>query len=149
MTWSPCWIVLLAGCGTPEPAAPRPAVDPLTFTWLVSSHEMGTKSSLSDEDALGTYGREVVIGAGYTTPWHGTCDQAKREQAKASLVEVTADVDISPAGRARVKQFGLQEKLVEYRLVCQYKASTPPLTIWLTGDRAMTCFGGVCYLLSH
>lgn len=140
---------MLACCGTPEPAAPKSDVDLLTFTWLVSGHEMGTKSSLSEDDALGTYGREVVIGAGYTTPWHGTCEQAKRENTPASLVEVTADVDISPAGRARVKKFGLQERLVEYRLTCQYKATTLPLTIWTTGNRAMTCFSGVCYLLSH
>lgn len=110
---------------------------------------MGTKSSLSEEDALGTYGREIVIGTGYTTPWHGTCEQAKREEAPASLVEVTADVDISPAGRARVKQFGLREKLVEHRLSCSYPTSTLPFVIWVVGNRAMTCFGGVCYLLSH
>jgi hypothetical protein len=142
-------IVALAACTPAAPAQPKADVDPLVFTWLIAGHEMSPSSSLANDDALATYGREVVINAGYTTPWHGTCEEAKRETSTVTLVEVTADVDITPEGRARIKQFGIIPKPTEFKLVCQSPRTVPPLTMWVTGARAMTCFGGVCYLLSH
>lgn len=145
----------VAGCLPPDtpPAPAKPAVDPelaeLAHPWRVTGHVIGTKTTMSEQDAEGMRGRTVEIGAtGYATPWHGTCESVKRTRATASLVEVTADVDVSPDGRARLKQFGLATELTEYRLACA-DAKVPPLTIWLTGPRAMTCFGGVCYLLER
>lgn len=149
MSWRCAWLVVLAAC-PPEPVAPRPTVDPSIATWLVAGHEMARRGPLGEDDALATYGREVVITAsGYTTPWHGTCEDAKREHGPASLVEVTADVEVTPEGRARLKQFGLGTDPLEVRLTCQGRTTAPPLTIWITGNRAMTCFGGICFLLSH
>jgi len=125
-------------------------VEDLTYTWKVASHELGTKTTMSEQDAIAAHGRELAITAsGYTTPWHGRCAEAKRERSRASLVEVTADVDVTPDGRARLKQFGIAVDPIEYRLVCQGRTTAPLLTIWVTGKRAMTCFGGVCYLLTR
>ncbi len=147
-------LIVFAGCLPPDSPPPaKPAIDPdvaaLVHAWKVTGHEIGTKTSISEQDAIGYHGREIAItDAGYTTPWHGTCEQAKRSKAPTTLVEVTADVDVTPDGRSRIKQFGLAQDVTEYTLTCAL-TTVPPLTVWLTGDRAMTCFGGVCYLLSR
>lgn len=146
-------IALLACCG-PLPSdaeEPKPVVDAdavaLVHAWKITGHEMGTKTALSEDDATAMHGRTVDIAAtGYTSPFHGNCEESTRTKRSSSLVELTADVDVSPDGRARLKQFGLAKDVSEYKLVCR-NAKVPPLTIYLTGDRAMTCFGGVCYLL--
>jgi len=145
---------LPAGCLPPEtPAAPKPLVDAdlaeLAHAWNVSAHVVGTKTTISEQDAVEMHGRTVTIGAGYTSPWHGSCEQANRTKQTSSLVEITADVDLSPAGRATAKEFGLAKDVTEYKLTCATSPNTPPLTIYLTGKRAMTCFGGVCYLLTR
>jgi hypothetical protein len=147
-------LLALAGCLPPDtPAAPKPVVDPevaeLVHGWKVTAHVIGTKTSMSEQDAVAMHGRIVEVrAAGYTTPWHGTCEQANREKQQSSLVEITADVDVSPDGRARLKEFGLAKEVTEYRMGCT-NAKVPPLTIYLTGKRGMTCFGGVCYLLER
>ena len=147
-------IAILGGCLPPDSPPPvKPTIDPdvaaLVHDWKVTGHEVGTKTSMSDQDATGYHGRAITITeTGYTTPWHGTCEQAKRARAANTLVEVTADVDVSPDGRTRLRQFGLAKDLTEYTLTCALR-TVPPLTVWLTGDRAMTCFGGVCYLLTR
>jgi hypothetical protein len=137
-------LLALAGCLLPDtPAAPSPVVDPdvaeLVHGWKVTAHVIGTKTTLSEQDAAGMHGRVVEVrAAGYTTPWHGTCEHAAREKQQSSLVEITA----------RLKEFGLAKDVTEYRLGCT-DPKVPPLTIYLTGKRAMTCFGGVCYLLER
>lgn len=150
-------LVLLAGCGwlpsdtpaAPKPPPPDPDVVALAHAWKIEGHVIGTRTTMSEQDAVALHGRNVTFTAtGYTSPWHGTCDEAKRTKAASSLVEVTADVDVSPDGRARLKEFGLAKDLTEYTLRCVV-TKVPPMTIWLTGNHAMTCFGGVCYLLTR
>jgi len=46
-------------------------------------------------------------------------------------------------------KFGLGDKLVEYRLSCNGTTRTPPLTMYIAGSHAMTCFAGVCYLMTR
>ena len=145
---------MLAGCLPSEtPATPKPVVDAdlaeLAHVWKVGAHVLGTRTTISEQDAAEMHGRTVAIGAGYTSPWHGSCEEAKRGKQTSSLVEITADVDLSPDGRAAAKQFGLAKDVTEYTLSCTTSSSTPPLTIYLTGNKAMTCFGGVCYLLTR
>jgi len=50
-----------------------------------------------------------------------------------------------------VSSFGIGPEATEYELSCKTHAVhvIPPLTIYVTGDRAMTCFAGVCYLLAR
>ena len=150
-------IGLLTGCGwlpSDSPAAPKaplpdPDVTAITHAWKVDRHVLGIRTTMSEQDAIALHGRTVMLtSTGYTTPWHGTCEEAKRVKSTTTLVEVTADVDVSPDGRARLKEFGLAKELTEYTLTC-IVTKAPPLTIWLSGNRAMTCFGGVCYLMSY
>ncbi len=148
---------LLAGCGwlpsdspaAPKPPPPDPDVAAIAHVWKVDGHVLGTRTTISDQDAIALHGRTVnLTGNSYTTPWQGTCDEARRTKAATTLVEVTADVDVSPDGRARLEDFGLAKNLTELTLTC-IVMKAPPLTVWLSGDRAMTCFGGVCYLMSR
>ncbi len=150
-------IGLLAGCGwlpsdspaAPKPPPPDPDVTVLSHPWKVENHVLGIRTSLSEQDATALHGRLVTLtGTSYSTPWHGTCEEAKRTKTVTTLVELTADVDVSPDGRAQLKAFGLAKNPTEFKLSC-IVAKVPPLTIWVTGNRALTCFGGVCYLLTH
>ncbi|MGN6110442.1 MAG: hypothetical protein ACTHU0_35390 [Kofleriaceae bacterium] len=141
-----------AGCaassGTGAPARPRGNV--VDGTWKIASHVISTTSSLTHEDARGMYYRAVEVGAGYTTPWHGHCEHAGRQRRARVLADVTTELGVSSPDRATAVKFGLGPDLVEYRLMCADPArSLPPLVIYVDGDRGMTCYGGICYLLAH
>lgn len=111
---------------------------------------MATTSALTEDDAQVFHGRVVEIDdTGYTTPWHGECLEAVRQRRDRILADVLSELDVPAAGRAQARSNGLVEDMVEHRLTCNDPDnSTPPLTFYLSGEHAMTCFTGVCYFLT-
>ncbi|HEY0250561.1 MAG TPA: hypothetical protein VGC41_03500, partial [Kofleriaceae bacterium] len=73
-------------------------------------------------------------------------EDAKMSQRTRSFDDVTSEVDLSADGRTTAQKFGIGATVVEYRLECT--ASTPSLVLFVVDKRAMTCFSGVCYLLT-
>jgi len=50
----------------------------------------------------------------------------------------------------RMPWLGFTDPLFEYRLACQDPdRRTPALTLYVSNAHALTCFGGVCYVLVH
>ncbi len=110
---------------------------------------MSTSSALTADDAQVFHGRLVEIDdTGYMTPWHGTCEEAVRQRRDRILADVLSELDVPAAGRAVARENGLVDDMVEHRLTCNER-STPPLTFYLSGERAMTCFTGACYFLAR
>ncbi len=141
------WLSLLAlaGCPPPPPAQ-APKIDDLALlahSWKIYGHVLSERSAVSDEDATELDGREIVITAtGYESPWQGTCDDYGRSRKTRQLVEVASELQIARAG------LGLGDQVIEFRLVCQNKRS-PPLTIVVDGEHALSCWNGACYLLGR
>lgn len=144
----------LSGCLPPDapPKAPAPDPDPdttaLVHAWRVDAHLLAKTTSLSDADAARHHGRPVTINrTGYTTPWQGTCEEAGSTRRQRPLAEVAADLGID---RPHLLQLGFTDPLFEYRLACQDPdRRTPALTLYVSNAHALTCFGGVCYVLVH
>jgi hypothetical protein len=151
MRWA---LIVLAGCLPPDPVPPKPVVTVdedvarLVHTWTIADHLVAERSPISGEDARGLHGRKVAIGAGYQSPWQGSCEEAARTKRERILADVMVDFDLSASDRKAARRFGLTDSLVEYQLACA-DAKAPPLVIFVAGDRAMTCFGGACYLLQR
>ncbi len=149
-------VVLLASCSWLPPDTPpkKPApVDRdlvmLVHTWTVENHVMSGRSTLGDRDALEMTGRKVEITASsYKTPWHGTCDDAVHERRERVFADIVSEADLNGEGRATAIRFGFGDPIEEYELSCGENHRVPGLVIYISGDRAMTCFAGVCYLLS-
>lgn len=142
--------VLLAGCGLlpPDPPAqPAVAADPdaaLLHDWKIAGHVLGSRALVSDLDAAGFHGRGVAVSAGgYVSPWSGTCEQANRQKSARALAELTRDHDLAPGTALQ-----LAEPITEYRLSC-VTGTAPGMIVYVGGPHAVTCFAGVCYLLSR
>jgi hypothetical protein len=149
---------VLAGCGwlpADQPAKPQAIerVDEdrarLAHTWTIASHLVGKQSAVSDADAAELHGRTIAIDVGYTTPWQGSCEEAARVRRDRVLADVIADHDLDALHRQQARKFGLTDELVEYQLSCPGTNRIPPLVIFVAGPRAITCFGGTCYLLQR
>ena len=138
------------GCGwlPPDspPASPVPP-DPyaaVLHDWKVAGHVLGPRALISEADAAGFHGRAVAISAaGYSSPWSGHCDDIRRERRPRALADITAELSLT-----RGADLGLADPIVEYRLTCT-TGRTPALTCYVAGAHAVTCWGGVCYLLAH
>ena len=118
--------------------------------WKIADHVLANGTTMSERDAAELNGRTVEINASsYKSPWHGSCDDAARQKRDRVLADVTSELEVSARGRATASKFGLADGLVEYTLSCTGTTRTPPLTLYVAGTHAMTCFGGVCYLMSH
>jgi hypothetical protein len=142
-------LALCAGCLPPDASTtpPPPAVDPIAHTWNVVDHVLTGKAAISDADAREMHGRVVTItAAGYTSPWQGTCEDASRVSSQRALLDVTLVLDLDTKGRGAAR-LALADTVVEWRLACG-DVRSPPITLWVAGDRAMTCSNGVCYLLA-
>jgi hypothetical protein len=144
---------LAAGCSwlppdSPPPAPPAPP-DPdlaLFHDWKVTGHVLGPRALISDADSAGFDARTVAItAASYASPWSGSCSDAHREHQPRTLAEIAVAHDLD---RERSARLGLGAPIVEYRLVCTTNR-TPALVLYLAGDHALTCWGGVCYLLAR
>jgi hypothetical protein len=140
-------------CGCLPPDGPKqPAADPedtaLVRTWHIATHLLGKHTSLSHEDAAPYHRRTVSITeTGYATPWHGTCEEAASLRRERPLAEVAAELAID---RSLVLRLGFTDPLVEHRLTCQDpEQRTVTLTVYVARDRALTCYGGICYALAR
>jgi len=144
-------LIALAGCGWLPPDSPpaRPTqADPdaaLLRRWTVTGHVLGVRALIADADAAGFHGRTVTVtGAGYSSPWSGSCDDAVRHKLPRRLADLAAAHDLAPE---RAAGLGLAGPIVEYQLVCRADHAVP-LTIYVAGAHAVTCGSGVCYLLT-
>ncbi len=146
-------LALVAGCLPPDEKVAKPVpvdrdVDALVHTWIVADHIVGNASALSSSDAESFRGRHIEISTlGYVSPWQGTCEEAGRTKRTRSLGEVIGELDMSPSASREASAFGLVDPLVEYRLSCTDRKKPPPFTLFVSKGRAMTCYGGVCFLM--
>ena len=146
-------LALLAGCLPPDDKVAKPVpvdadVAALVHTWVVADHIVGNGSSLSGAEAASFRGRHIEIsGAGYISPWQGTCEEAGRTKRTRSLGEVIGELDMAPSAAGEASAFGLADPLVEYRLLCTDRKRPPPLTVFISHGKAMTCYSGVCFLM--
>jgi len=140
---------MAAGCLPPDEPAKKPKpVDDLVHTWIVADHIIGKGSSLSPAEAGGFHGRTIeVTPVGYTSPWQGSCEEASRTTRKRPLAEVLDELEVSPSAEGEATAFGLVSAVTEYRLICKARSTAPPLLIYVSNGKAMTCFNAVCYLL--
>jgi hypothetical protein len=144
-------VIALAGCGWLPPDSPTTpvAADPdaaLVHPWKITGHVLGPRPRILESDAAGFHGRTVAItSTGFSSPWSGSCDQAGRQKTPRTLAEVTAELEVA---RDRPASLGLADPIIEYRLSCA-TATAPGLTLYLAGAHALTCWSGVCYLLSR
>jgi hypothetical protein len=141
----------LPACRPPDapPQAPAAAADPdavLVHAWRIDAHLLRKHSSLTDADAEQHRGRTVSIGAtGYNSPWHGTCEESGRTHRERPLAEVAAELTLD---RPRLLQLGFADPLTEHKLSCNdLERRAPVLTVYLASSRALTCYGGACYVL--
>jgi hypothetical protein len=142
-------------CGWLPPDTPaskpasKPAADPdagLVHAWTITGHVLGAHALISDYDAAGFHGRTIAItSTGYASPWSGRCDEASRQRTERPLAEITAEHDLV---RERAASLGLVDPVVEYRLSCGL-GRTLPLTFYVGGAHALTCWSGVCYVLAR
>lgn len=142
----------LAGCLPPDEPAKKPHVDVdtqnLVHTWIVADHILGKGASITPSEAEGFHGRTIEITAiGYTSPWQGTCEEASRTKRVRGLTEVIDELEMSPSASGEATAFGLTTSVVEYRLLCNDRKKPPPLLVYISAGKAMTCFNGVCYLM--
>jgi hypothetical protein len=139
-----------AGCGWLPPDSPpaRPvAGDPdagLFHAWKITGEVLGPRALISEADAAEFRERTVGVSAtGYSSPWSGSCPEARREKQPRALAEVAAAHDLDGAAN-----LGLAEPIIEYQLQC-VAGRTPALTLYVAGPHAVTCWSGVCYLLTR
>jgi hypothetical protein len=149
-----CLLLVFAGCLPPDSPPPKAAAPPdpdlavIAHAWRISGHVLGTRPTLGDRDASALDGRTIDISStGYVSPWQGTCDDAGRSKRERVLSEVAIENDLSAQGRAELAGRGFGKPLVEFRLTCS-NARSPPLTLYVAGASAFTCWSGVCYVLT-
>ncbi len=158
-------MIVVAACGGKGKSAdrphrePDPELDQLAASWTIDNHIITPKSYLADTDAAEWHGRIVAItanaAAGYQTPFQGNCKDASYTKRHRVLAEVAADEDLAGDSRLVPERFGLPSSLTEFKFVCNDRREdgrltlTPILTIYQGGEHAMTCFSGVCYLLTR
>ncbi|MBA3541132.1 MAG: hypothetical protein H0T79_16085 [Deltaproteobacteria bacterium] len=138
-------LLALAGCTTKpivvKPAVVIPGVD---YTWKIIGHVLLSGASLSEEDAVAWNGREITVTkSAYASPFQGTCEEAGRSRRTRALADIVMELD---APRSILTNYELGESVTEYKLSCRERRR-PPLAIYVDGDRAMTCYSGVCYFL--
>ncbi len=146
----------VAGCSSSaKPAAKQataadvaPEADLLNRTWIVDKHILVKGSSVEGADARGFHGRTIEITAeGYTTPWQGACKAASRLLERRDLPALVEELGIKPTDAPVLQKFGFTEIVSEFRLQCTDREKAPPFLVYLSNDKAMTCYGGACYLL--
>ncbi len=124
--------------------------------WTIENHVITPRSDLAEADARDWHGRKVSItNTGYATPFQGECKTAKYEKHRRLFAEVAAEVDLAGDSRFVPTRFGLPGAITEFKFECTDRRDdgkltlVPILTFYTGSDRAMTCFGGVCYLLTR
>lgn len=119
-------------------------MDRVDYTWKIIGHVLTPRATIDERDAVGWNGRAIVVTrTGYVSPFQGTCEQAGRMHRVRQMIDVVTELD---APRSIITDYELQGDVVEYRLTCRAHEA-PPLAMWVDGERALTCFSGVCYVL--
>ncbi len=132
----------------PPPPVAEGAVT-VTHPWVIENHIIAGNSSMTEGDAILMHGRTIEITASsYRSPFQGGCDSSTTDQRTRSFEDVAAEVDLAGERRTTAKNFGMTATVTEYRLACTSSTRTPPLVMFVAGKRAMTCFSGICYLLT-
>jgi hypothetical protein len=153
------FLFAIGACGARGGASAERPSDPellaIAHAWTIENHIVTPRSYLADSDAMEWHGHKVAItGTGYTTPFQGACKTATFERRVRALSEVAAEVDLAGESRNIPGRFGLPASVTEFKFVCSDRRDdgrltlVPILTIFVGGTRAMTCFSGVCYLLT-
>ena len=150
-------VLPLAGCSwlpadTPakKPKPADPEVAELAHEWIVANHVLADNATLSDADARANDGRDVVItSTSYSSMFTGHCDESARQKTDRVFADLLVELELSGEARDTAIHFGFGDPVTEYRLTCPGNQKAVPLVIFISGNRAMTCFGGVCYLLSR
>jgi len=146
----------VAGCSSSAKPATKqktaadvaPEANILNRTWIVDKHIMVKGSSVDIADAKGFHGRTVEITAqGFASPWQGDCASASRSLERRDLPAIIEELGIKPSDEPVLTKFGFTELVSEFRLQCTDREKAPPFLIYLSNDKAMTCYGGACYLL--
>ncbi|CAN5119568.1 hypothetical protein BH11MYX1_BH11MYX1_06250 [soil metagenome] len=145
--------VVLFACTPRAAPLPPPAGEPAQVSfvhpWVVENHILAGNSTMTEGDAILMHGRKVEITASsYRSPFQGSCDSSTTDQRTRSFDDVTAEVDLAGERRTTAKNFGMTTTVTEYRLSCTSSTRTPPLVMFVAGQRAMMCFSGICYLLT-
>lgn len=140
---------MASGCLPPDEPAKKPVPgDELIHTWIVAGHILGKGAAVTPAEAEAFHGRTIQIaGGGYVSPWQGTCDDAGRSKRVRTLAEVIGELEMSPAAEGEATSFGMTNTVNEYRLACNDRRKPPPLTMYVSAGKAMTCFNGACYLM--
>lgn len=142
---------VVVACGQPAPvqAPVKDPGSPYAKPWLVENHILSGNTALTEGDAQLMHGRKVeVTESSYRSPFQGSCDDAKLSQRTRVFDDVASEADLSGDRRQTAQNFGIAGNVVEYRLECTANTHTPPLVLFVVEQRAMTCFSGVCYLLT-
>ena len=147
--------ILLFAC-TPKAAPlvkpPPPGaqdVGTVVHPWVIENHIIAGNSNMTEGEAILMHGRKIDITEGsYRSPFQGGCDSSTSDQRTRSFEDVAAEVDLAGERRTTAKNFGMTATVTEYRLACTSSTRTPPLVMFVAGKRAMTCFSGICYLLT-
>jgi hypothetical protein len=133
-----------------KPVPPDPDLVAIVHAWTIENHVLTARSALGDLDAGELHGRAVdVTVTGYVTPWQGTCETAERKRHDRIFADLITELGLSTPARNAVIRFGVGDPIVEYTLSCVSSNRTPPLVLYLSGKRGMSCFNGVCYLLTR
>ena len=147
-------LLFVANCLPPDQPAQKPAPvadESVSYahSWLVENHILAASSTLTEGDAILMHGRKVdITTTSYRSPFQGSCDGATVQQRTRSFDDVAAEVDLSGDRRTTAKNFGMTPTVTEYRMTCNANNRTPALVLFVAGKRAMTCFSGVCYLMT-
>jgi hypothetical protein len=148
-------LLLLAACLPPDSPAKKPTrADPdvaeLAHDWTVENHVLTGNSNLTNAEAIENHGRDVSITPTSYKAFHaGTCEESARQKKDRVFADLLAELDLAGEARDTAIRFGFGDPVTEYRLTCPGNPKALPLVIYISGKRAMTCFGGVCYLLAR
>jgi hypothetical protein len=133
-----------------KPVKADPELGELAHTWTVENHVLASNANLSDAEAREYHGRKVEITpTSYRSFSVGNCDDSARERKDRVFADLLADLELAGEARDTAIRFGFGDPVTEYRLTCPGNPKALPLVIEISGNRAMTCFGGVCYLLAR
>jgi hypothetical protein len=150
-------LLLLAGCSwlpsdspAKQPAASDPQLAEVAHTWVIENHVLAGNSPLTDAEARDNDGRKVEITAStYRSPFTGSCEESARTRRDRVFADLLAELDLAGEARQTAISFGFGDPISEYRLSCANNPRALALEIFVSGKRAMTCFGGACYLMSR
>ena len=149
--------IALAGCSwlpsdkaAKKPSRADPEIADIAHDWVVENHVLAGNAALTDGDALANHGRKVIITpTSYKSMFVGSCEEAARQKTDRVFADLLTELDLAGEARDTAIKFGFGDPVTEYRLTCPGNAKAVPLVIYVSGKRAMTCAGGVCYLLSR